>query len=143
MAIQFLCLGALAWPLSSGRRTMGALAVPGTILRIAGLAVVVVASLALGRSLTPSPVPNAAGVVVTSGMYRLVRHPIYSGLLLFAAGSALEQPHPVRLAAAAGLAVLLSVKARWEERMLRETLPGYDAYAEQVGRFVPRLRRRR
>ncbi len=44
----------------------------------------VVAATALGRGLTAAPLPNSHAELRTGGLYRFVRHPIYSGLLLFA-----------------------------------------------------------
>ena len=76
--------------------------------------------------------------VVSSGPYKYVRHPMYSGFLLFFVGM------PLLLGSAFGLLlapVLIGVIARravLEERLLRKELPGYDAYMAQVKyRFIP------
>jgi protein-S-isoprenylcysteine O-methyltransferase Ste14 len=74
----------------------------------------------------------------TGGLYRFVRHPIYSGLLLtMASGSGFRLP-------TLGLLVLLLIlKARWEETRLTQRFEGYGNYASRTPRFVPvRLRRR-
>ena len=76
--------------------------------------------------------------VVSSGPYKYVRHPMYSGFLLFFVGM------PLLLGSAFGLLlapVLIGVIARravLEERLLRKDLPGYDAYMAKVKyRFIP------
>ncbi len=76
--------------------------------------------------------------VVSSGPYRYVRHPMYTGFHLFFVGM------PLLLGSAFGLVlslVLIGVlfrRAVMEERLLRANLPGYSAYMAQVtARFIP------
>ena len=98
---------------------------------------IVPALLGLGRGLTASPVPREEGALATTGAFAIVRHPTYAllmsgiGLLAVASGST------ARVVAAILLVVLLNVKARWEEGLLRERFPDYDAYAARVPRFLP------
>lgn len=115
----------------------------GVVVSVLGLGVVVVGSAHLGRSLTASPVPKDAGVLRDSGMYALTRHPLYSGLLLFAGGRVLSHPSFTSAGLALGLLLLLWAKASWEEKMLRQKFPAYEAYAARVPRFVPRTASRR
>ena len=51
------------------------------LLFFGGLILAAVAALGLGSSLTPTPVPNQAGELQTKGLYRFMRHPIYTCLL--------------------------------------------------------------
>ncbi|ACP23897.1 hypothetical protein contains isoprenylcysteine carboxyl methyltransferase domain [Sinorhizobium fredii NGR234] len=76
--------------------------------------------------------------VVTTGPYRYVRHPLYSGSLLFVAGTSLLLGSWWGLLAALGLAALLAIRIGIEEKALRAGLAGYDAYAQRVRyRLVP------
>jgi protein-S-isoprenylcysteine O-methyltransferase Ste14 len=121
------------WP--HGARA--ALAVVGAVLAVAGGAVGVWASRLLGRGFTPYPKPLETGELVERGPYRLVRHPVYFGGLLFFLGYSLYSG-PAALAATLGLAVLWALKARVEERHLRERYAGYEEYARRVRRrLVP------
>jgi protein-S-isoprenylcysteine O-methyltransferase Ste14 len=108
---------------------------------VAGIVVLVVASLRLGRALTPTPVPTASGELQTGGLYRYVRHPIYSGVLLIVVGITLRSGSVLTLAVAVVTVVFFDRKARWEEERLAERYPGYAAYAAHTPRFVPRPRR--
>lgn len=116
---------------------------PGWLLGIAGgltvlgLVVVVVASLNLGRALTPTPVPNGQGGLRTGGLYRFVRHPIYTGVLSIVLGIALGTGRWSGAVLAAVTVVFFVLKARWEEARLVEAFPGYVAYAASTPRFVP------
>jgi len=97
----------------------------------------------LGRSLTALPLPVVHGELRTGGLYRLSRHPIYTGLLALAWSSAVRAEAPGPLLLAAALTALLWVKSAFEERHLRSAYPGYDGYARRVPRFLPFGRRLR
>ena len=109
-------------------------------LAIVGLVLMAIAALGLGRGLTAMPIPNEHAQLRTGGLYRWVRHPIYSGLLLFALCRTLTSGNLIVLGAFILLTVLLTFKARWEEQQLTERFPEYPQYAARTGRFVPRLR---
>lgn len=109
----------------------------GQVLVLAGFVLMIVASLRLGRGLTATPVPNARGQLITGGLYRYVRHPIYTGVLLVVVGLTLRSGSFVTLAVAVVTVVFFDRKARWEEARLRERYPGYADYAAHTRRFVP------
>jgi len=141
VAAQVVLLGILvlapaghSWPRPAALRTLG------SVLRSAGAVAIVAGAVALGRSLRVHPEPPASAVLRTGGAYRLVRHPIYSGVLALAAGIAVSSGNPVKAAAAVALAGVFHAKASLEEGLLRSRFPGYAAYAARTGRFVPRLR---
>jgi protein-S-isoprenylcysteine O-methyltransferase Ste14 len=67
-----------------------------------------------------------------------IRHPMYSGALLYFVGTSLLLGSWWGLAAVAVLAVLLALRTAIEEHALRAGLQGYDDYAARVRyRFVP------
>jgi protein-S-isoprenylcysteine O-methyltransferase Ste14 len=120
------------WPTPAPVRVAAALCTLG------GLVVVAAASLQLGRALTATPLPNGRGSLRNGGLYRVVRHPIYSGVLLIVIGLAVRSASWVSGALAAVTIVFFNVKALWEERRLSEAFDGYAAYAAVTPRFVPR-----
>ncbi|KRR14141.1 isoprenylcysteine carboxyl methyltransferase [Bradyrhizobium jicamae] len=78
--------------------------------------------------------------VVSSGPYAFVRHPMYSGIMLFFVGVPLLLGSWWGVAIAPVFAVLFAIRARIEERALVEGLPGYADYAARVRyRLVPGL----
>ena len=78
--------------------------------------------------------------VISSGPYAFVRHPMYSGIMLFFVGVPLLLGSWWGVAIAPAFAVLFAIRARIEERALVEGLPGYADYAERVRyRLVPGL----
>lgn len=112
------------------------LAVAG-VLFFGGLALVAVAALRLGAGLTPTPVPTQAGQLTTSGLYRFVRHPIYTGVLLTAAGMVMRSGSWLQLGVGVALLVFFDRKAAWEEQQLRDRYPGYADYAAKTPKFFP------
>ena len=115
------------WP----RGAHAALSVLGGALAVCGGAIAVLASRRLGRSFTPFPRPLEAAELIERGPYSIVRHPVYSAGLVFFLGYSLFASIPA-LAATGVLAVVWALKARVEERFLRERYPGYEGYARRV-----------
>lgn len=113
------------------------LATAAYVSQLIGIVVLVVGLVNLGRSLTPLPTPVPHGVLHTGGLYRYVRHPIYSGILALCIGLTIRAASWPTLWCTVGLVVLFTTKARWEETRLRHRYPGYDAYAARTPRFVP------
>lgn len=81
--------------------------------------------------------------LVTNGIYRHVRHPMYLSLLLYGLGQALVIPNwIVGPCGLAGAVLLFVLRVGPEERMMRERFGAeYDAYAARTGRVFPRFRR--
>ena len=143
VAGQFALIGILVllpgrhdWPVPA------ALSVACTVATVVGLVVMVIGAMGLGRGLTATPLPNAHAQLRTGGLYRYVRHPIYSGLLLTMTAITVASGSVFRLLTLGVLVLLITVKARWEETRLTERFEGYASYAARTPRFVPiRLRR--
>jgi len=102
-----------------------------------GAAALVIGVVNLGRSLTPLPSPVPHGELRTSGLYRFVRHPIYSAILALTSGIAVRSRSWAVVAATIALTGWFMAKARWEERRLSARYPGYDVYASRTPRFMP------
>ncbi len=109
---------------------------------LGGAWLAVAAVLALGVNLTPLPRPKADSVLVVRGPYRVLRHPIYSALVLLFLGWALAWRHPALLALDGLLFVLLLLKSRVEERWLLARYPDYLRYRTRTGALLPRVPRR-
>lgn len=133
--IMVCALGAA--PICHGRSWHWSLLATGAVLLIIGAAFGVAGVRALGRNLTPFPKPRADSQLVQSGVYRLVRHPLYSCLIFGTLGWALLWSSAATIAVAVLLAVVLDAKSRREERWLRGRYPEYESYAARVRRLIP------
>jgi protein-S-isoprenylcysteine O-methyltransferase Ste14 len=99
------------------------------------------ARLHLGRLWSSNVGRKADHYVVQSGPYALVRHPIYSGIILASLATAVELGTLAAMAGAAIMTLGWYVKARMEEKFLRAELgPTYDAYAARVAMLIPFVR---
>lgn len=122
-------------PWSSGWRIIGKYV--GACLMITGTLLAATGSFNLGRNLTPFICPKPRGVLLEHGAYRLVRHPIYSGILQLASGWGLLNHSWLILAYTLLLLLLFTIKSRKEEELLRQLFPGYRDYARRVRRLIP------
>ena len=148
-AAHVIPLGFAAWMLAAPRlpgNFLGGRFLPheplvmmaGVAFVAAGLAFTVWARIFLGRNWSATVTLKQDHELVRAGPYRFVRHPIYSGLLVAFAGSAL-----VRGEWRAVVAVVIAFAALWrklrlEERWLEETFgPAYVRYRAEVAALIP------
>lgn len=125
----------LPWPdgWTTAARIIGlALLGTGLLLALAGV-------LSLGNNLTAVPRPKEGAQMVESGAYRLVRHPIYSGIILGAWGWGFFMASGIALLLALLLFFFFDVKSRREEQWLAETYENYAGYQQRVRKLIPFL----
>ncbi|HTP39255.1 MAG TPA: isoprenylcysteine carboxylmethyltransferase family protein [Steroidobacteraceae bacterium] len=112
----------------------------GAALTVAGLLFTAWARVVLGRNWSGIVTVKEGHELITSGPYRLVRHPIYTGLLLAFTGSAIARAEWCGVLAVALVFAALWRKLRNEERWMREQFgAAYDAYSQRVSALVPGL----
>jgi protein-S-isoprenylcysteine O-methyltransferase Ste14 len=110
----------------------------GFLLAAVGGAIGVAGVVGLGRNLTPFPKPKPDTTLVQSGIYAVVRHPIYCGLILVALGWAAIRLSLPALILSIGLGFFFEQKAKREERWLEQQFPAYATYRQRVkGRILP------
>lgn len=91
----------------------------------------------LGKQLTPLPYPKENGELVQTGMYSLVRHPLYSGLIFFTLSWAIFQMSLSHLLAVLIIFIVLNAKASKEEAWLSDKFPEYAEYRQRVKKLIP------
>jgi protein-S-isoprenylcysteine O-methyltransferase Ste14 len=102
------------------------------IISLLGLLLTIVAALNLGKNLTPLPCPKEGAQLIQGGLYRIVRHPIYFGVLLVALGWLLIYPYAFVLVYVIALFIFFDLKTRCEEIWLIERFPAYLEYKQKV-----------
>ena len=80
--------------------------------------------------------------IIETGPYSVVRHPLYTGVIIAAFASAMVFGKPSSLAGAVLLTIAFMVKILFEESVLRSETGRYDDYAERVPMLVPFLHNR-
>jgi len=137
VGIQFGLFMAYALPLrTAGFTRPDVLGYLGLLFAVSGVCTGVLALIQLNTSLSPFPTPLANGKLVTTGVFALARHPIYTSLLMAAFGYALYLGSGYRMLIGLALLVLFYFKSFYEERLLHERYPEYADYRVRVGRFV-------
>ena len=91
----------------------------------------------LRDNLTALPHPRDDARLIEAGAYRLVRHPIYGGLIVGSVGWGLLWASPLALAGAGVLFAFFDLKSRREEAWLVERFPSYASYQARTRRFIP------
>jgi protein-S-isoprenylcysteine O-methyltransferase Ste14 len=122
-------------PLPNGPRTW----LTGLALTLTGVGLSVWARLTLGANWSGVVTLKKDHELVRRGLYRSIRHPIYTGILVAMFGTALIKGH---LRGWFGFAVILGTfyfKARREERFLRQEFgPGFEEHMRTTGMFLPK-----
>jgi protein-S-isoprenylcysteine O-methyltransferase Ste14 len=108
-------------------------------LAIAGFLFTWWARIHLGRLWSSSVSRKAEHHIVDTGPYRIVRHPIYTGIILASAATALQRGTAQAWLGMSVMTLGWYIKARLEERFLRDELgaDAYGAYARRVPMLVP------
>ncbi len=109
----------------------------GLVLGLAGGLLALAGVFTLGPNLTAVPYPKEDAVLVEKGVYCLVRHPIYAGILFGALGWGLLTNSLSALLLVLILLLLFDIKARREEAWLREKYANYTDYQRQVKKLIP------
>ncbi len=114
--------------------------VAGLAVTALGVGIGIWARLSLGTNWSGLVTLKDGHELVRKGLYRWIRHPIYTGILMGMIGTAMIKGH---LRGWLGLAIVFAAfyfKARREERFLREEFgPGFEEHSRQTGMFLPKL----
>lgn len=133
VGIQFACLGAIALtgPLTPDNDALLAVQLAGL-----GLGIWAVLTIRIGH-FNILPQPLAWSKLVTSGPYKLIRHPMYLALLLVTLPLIIDTFNFFRAVVWLTLLADLLVKLSLEEKLLRGKLEGYEVYIQNSFRLFP------
>lgn len=112
----------------------------GVVITAAGIGFAVWARVYLGGNWSGTVTVKVGHQLVRSGPYRWVRHPIYTGMILAMAGTALERRQVRGVVAVILLYAGFKIKSRIEEHVMRATFgPEYADYSRTTGAIIPKL----
>lgn len=104
------------------------------VLLLTGFASSVVIASRLGKAFSIMP---EARVLVTTGAYRFVRHPLYVAEIVGMIGNVILFSQPWAALIGAAVIALQVVRSHFEEQVLLDAFPGYAGYRAQTKRFIP------
>ena len=108
-----------------------------SILSLSALIFIIKGLIDLGKNLTPLPYPIENGELVQTGIYGIVRHPLYSGLIFAALAWTIFQFSLSHLIATAILLIFFEIKSSREETWLSDKYPDYSDYRQRVTKLIP------
>ena len=107
------------------------------LMSIVGLLIILISILQLNTNLSPFPTPVDSSTLIQTGLYKYIRHPIYSGIILAAIGVGVFYMSLWKIAVGSALWVLFSFKSRYEETLLQAKFQEYTKYMQATTRFFP------
>jgi len=107
------------------------------ILTILGILIILLSILQLNTNISPFPSPRSKTILITSGLFKYMRHPIYSGILISSISYAIYSGSIYKLIVAVVLYFLFYFKSIYEERKLSQQFSNYKNYMKVTGRFFP------
>lgn len=110
------------------------------VLATVGITIGAWALLVMRRHFRVVPSPKPDGELVAHGIYRWLRHPMYSAVLMVVAALTTLRPGAVVLALAAANFAFYLAKARYEEGLLLDHYPGYARYRARTWGVLPGIR---
>tara|TARA_B100000700_G_C14613733_1_gene654849 strand:+ start:72 stop:641 length:570 start_codon:yes stop_codon:yes gene_type:complete len=90
----------------------------------------------LGTNLSPLPEPKKGANLVTTGLYKYCRHPIYLSLILFCSGLTIYKQSRIDFFLLILLSFLLKYKAQKEENRLKEIYTNYKECMKSKGAII-------
>jgi protein-S-isoprenylcysteine O-methyltransferase Ste14 len=139
--ILFVLIGAAGFSVNGAwsRETRTLTTVFAGVLIVAGLVLAVRGAMDLREAFTPLPRPRAGSQLVETGVFALVRHPVYGGIVIAALGWGLFTASPIAIGLSFVLLAFFRLKSAREEAWLADAYPGYDAYRARTKRLIPFL----
>jgi protein-S-isoprenylcysteine O-methyltransferase Ste14 len=113
----------------------------GSLLAVVGISLTIAAQLSMRDSWRIGVDASERTELRTSGMFRLVRNPIFTAMAITASGMLLMVPTGVSLVGLVALIVALHLQVRVVEEpyLLRTHGESYESYRSTAGRFLPRI----
>ncbi|MFA7616772.1 MAG: isoprenylcysteine carboxylmethyltransferase family protein [Moheibacter sp.] len=140
VAIQFFLFGLFFFNLNSlNFGVSDVLQLLGSVVFVIGMLIVFLSVLKLNRNLSVFPTPKKDGKMIETGLYKYIRHPIYTGIVVAGLGFSVYSESGFRLIVTLLLLVLFYFKSKYEEQKLIDVFSDYKDYMKRTGRFLPKL----
>lgn len=137
VGIQFVLFVAYVYPVPNTNINLPEwLCYSGLIILVLALVLALVALFQINTKLSPFPTPVPNGKLITTGAYKIARHPIYTAIMLSGMGYALYQASWFKILITLVLLILFYFKSQYEEKLLTENYSEYSSYKKKTRRFI-------
>jgi len=106
-------------------------------LAVLGFLIIILAIIQLDKNLTPFPSPKQNGSLINTGLYKFIRHPIYTGIIICTIAFGFYNQNIWRIGIGVFLWILFYFKSIYEEKMLCQKFNQYIDYKKNTSRFFP------
>ncbi len=130
-------LAALVENSLTNRFEIKALTIVSIISLVLGAVIVLLALVAFRQRITPNPIPLDASELRTGGIYRFIRHPMYTSVIFVFIGITLYLRAYYSFILNVGAVIFLLTKISFEEKQLLEKFPEYKAYRSRTKKLIP------
>jgi len=107
----------------------------GLVFAFIGILIVTVALIQLSKNLTPFPTAKDGSQLIKTDLYKFVRHPIYTGIILMVFGYGIYKESIWKMLVAVVLLILFYFKLEYEEGLLMERYAEYKDYKKSTAGF--------
>jgi protein-S-isoprenylcysteine O-methyltransferase Ste14 len=108
----------------------------GCVVMVLGAILGIVALFQINTNLSPFPTPVDKGKLITTGAFRISRHPIYMAIMVAGIGYAIFQTSVFKGLVVVFLLILFYFKSLYEERLLMDKFSAYKVYKKKTRRFI-------
>lgn len=116
----------------------------GTIAIVSGCVMNIVGRFNLGNNWANQIKIYDEHTLVQSGMYKIVRHPLYASIMLMFYGACLVYRNMLCFFAVTFIFIpFMYYRAKQEEHLLIQAFPEYNNYIDKTGMFFPKIRKRK
>lgn len=109
----------------------------GIVIVFIGSLTAIIAMLQLNDKLSPFPSTKSNATLITNGIYRFIRHLIYTGIILITLGYSFYSSSLYSIIISTLLYTLFYYKSSYEEQCLKISFPDYKSYQKKSDLFFP------
>lgn len=111
----------------------------GAIVSLIGGVFILIALLQLNTNLSPFPSPKTNSKLIETGLFKYIRHPIYTGIILLLGGYGIYRSSLFKIGITILLYILFYYKSSYEEKLLQNRYANYSQFKKTRGRFFLKL----
>lgn len=140
VGIQFVLFAVYSIPVTILSFSSGlVLKILGVSLFTLGVLMGLLSVIQLNKNLSPFPTPIAGGQLIETGLYKYIRHPIYTSILFTLSGYGLYRGEGYKICITFVLFILFFFKSKYEEKKLSLVFSDYPGFIKRTSRFLPKI----